>query len=124
MNWTVHKVINPIKQSHIDTALDGVCDHIVVGMGGHMVGEQDSFGPVTRFLECDDCYKAAKDVEGEELVYCGDCKKEHLKKNTIEWRWYDFYAPQGDEPLILCIECRKAPKHLARRARDEADKHA
>ena len=114
MNWYVHKVIGEVKQSDIDRALDGHCEHVTVGMKVHLVGEQDSFGPVTRFLYCVECYNKAKEEEEEELVFCDDCGKEVPKKNTIEWKWYDFYAPQGDEPLTICNDCKAGEKHKKR----------
>ena len=52
---------------------------------------------------------------------CDDCKQARARKDTIEWRWYDFYAPQGDEPLVICTECQSKPKHVKRVAKDEAD---
>lgn len=46
------------------------------------------------------------------------------RKDGAEWRWYDFYAPQGDEAPFICFACRALPKHLARVARDDADRRA
>lgn len=56
MNWFVHSVITDVDQYDIDSAHDGVCEHVRVGSSVHMFGEQDSFGPVTRFLDCEACY--------------------------------------------------------------------
>ena len=122
MNWYVHKVIGEVKQSDIDRALDGHCDHVKVGTKAHLVGEQDSFGPVTRFLYCTECYNKAKEEEGNEPVFCDDCGKEVPKKNTFEWRWYGFYAPQGDEPLIICKDCKGGEKHKKRVEADESER--
>jgi len=35
------------------------------------------------------------------------------------WRWFDFYAPQGDEELPVCSTCWNEPKHKQRLAEDE-----
>ena len=121
MNWYVHSLINSVKPSDVDRAVDGCCDHIELGKPAHMVGEQDSFGPVTRFLECVECHEAAIKQQNEEEVHCYDCRKMVKQGNTIRWRWYDFYAPQGDEPLIICLDCTKLPTHQQRVAKDRAD---
>jgi hypothetical protein len=55
------------------------------------------------------------------IVRCGDCGKDKFKYLTTEWRWFDFYAPQGDEPLVICDCCRKLPKHCERVRKDTAD---
>ena len=41
-----------------------------------------------------------------------------------QWRWYDFYAPQGDEPLEICKCCWEAPKHQERMLRDRQNEDA
>jgi len=45
-----------ITQRDIDDA-EKVCEHLSVGNLAHFVGEQDSFGPVTRYWYCTECYK-------------------------------------------------------------------
>jgi hypothetical protein len=35
-----------------------------------------------------------------------------------EWRWYDFYAAQGDEPYYICSLCWELPKHQTRMSND------
>ena len=84
-------------------------------------GEMDSFGPVCIFISCHVCEEANQEAEDNETVHCDDCKQARARKDTIEWRWYDFYAPQGDEPLVICTECQSKPKHVKRVAKDEAD---
>lgn len=119
MNWTVRRMVT-LTQKHIDEA-DEVCEHLKVGDQCYSIGEQDSFGPVTRFYECAECHEKSLEEEEQELVFCNDCGKEHPRKETTEWRWYDFYAPQGDTPLTICDSCWKASKHQQRMARDAAD---
>ena len=60
--------------------------------------------------------------EDEEMTFCHDCKKTEKAKETIKWRWYDFYAEQGDEALVICRECWKAPRHQDRMANDRAER--
>lgn len=55
-----------------------------------------------------------------EIVRCNDCKQDKFKYLTGEWRWYDFYAPQGDEALIICDCCWKLTRHQRRLAEDRA----
>lgn len=83
--------------------------------------EKDSFGFVFAEIVCEGCRDEGLKNEGEEKVCCHDCKGAFPKKETCEWRWYDFYAPQGDEPLVICNNCWGAPKHQARVAKDNAD---
>ncbi len=119
MNWIVHKVVK-LTEHNVNNA-DEVCEHLKVGDSAHMVGEQDSFGPVARFYYCTDCLAVIKEREDAELVLCHDCGEEKPQSEVMAWRWYDFYAPQGDEPLMVCSECRTKPEHLNRVARDKAD---
>ncbi len=120
MNWTVRGVVKMTEQ-RVSSA-DEVCEHLHIGDTAHVVGEQDSFGPVTRFYYCSECYEVARQREGEELEYCHDCGCEKPRSEVLAWRWYDFYAPQGDEPIMVCSDCRKKPKHLRRVAKDRADR--
>ena len=124
MNWPMHRFIKSISQNDIDNALDGSCEHIAIGQPGHLVGENDSFGPMVRYLECNDCYKETKRLEEEEEVFCTDCGCTVKVKDTISWKPYDFYAPQGDEPLIICNSCKVKETHLERVAYDKQNREA
>lgn len=122
MNWFITpKHIDSVTQRDIDAALDGACEHVEVGKPGILVGEQDSFGPVTRFLECPECRKASREQEDEELERCADCGKDYPRKEVVMWKWYDFYAASGDEPLCVCDGCRVKIKHRLRCWRDDRD---
>lgn len=93
------------------------CDHVQAGTEGYAVFcEDDSFGPVDRYVVCKPCY----DESQEELHYepCNDCKEQKKVKEIHAWKWYDFYGPQGDEPLYICTACWELPKHVARKAAD------
>jgi len=80
--------------------------------------EDDSFGPVLRNVVCEECFTKAEKASAEVLCTCSDCRKAVRAEDTREWRWFDFYAAQGDEPLVLCLGCWEAPKHLERMAED------
>ena len=122
MNWTVRKVVKLTAEMVAEA--DEVCPHAKVGDNVLMTGEEDSFGPVTRFYECSECSLKAKTQEEELPEFCTDCGKEFKAKELETWVPYDFYAPQGDEPHRLCVTCRTAPKHQARVARDARDEQA
>lgn len=111
---------NHIKRCY-GTATDNrydLCDHIKMGDRCWDITENDSFGIVSGYYCCQACKDEADREEGEELVYCADCGEEKKTKDTIRWKWYDFYAPQGDEPLIICNECADKEKHQARVTKD------
>ena len=69
------------------------------------------------------CTEKARD-EDEKNVCCHDCKAVVPRKVTIAWRWYDFYAAQGDIPITVCRDCQKAPRHPERMRRDREDYEA
>lgn len=117
MNWFVHKVNDTVREEYDH------CEHLSVGdIAPHVVGEQDSFGPVERYAMCHACYEEHQKEVDEELEYCRDCGQQKPMKDMIEWRWYDFYAPQGDEPRIVCNACTKLPKHQQRVERDKRNR--
>lgn len=84
--------------------------------------EDDSFGPVVRYVVCKACWEKAKQEQEEQKVHCNDCGQEKMAKDTISWKWYDFYAPQGDEPLTICTDCMVLPKHKQRVEKDNKDR--
>jgi len=83
--------------------------------------EADSFGVVSSHAKCKECHETEKNEVDEELHTCFDCLKEVKRADGIMWKWYDFYAPQGDEPLFICNECKGNSKHTERVAKDNAD---
>lgn len=98
------------------------CEHVTDQSLDKAVGyfyERDSFGFVAARIVCEECKTAIQKEIDAELVYCHDCKKELPRGETIEWRWHDFYAPQGDEPYIICNTCRFKETHIQRKAQDE-----
>lgn len=82
--------------------------------------ENDSFGCESYCL-CKVCDDAVEAEEGEKLQVCHDCHKSVKTKDGFEWKWYDFYAPQGDEPLFICNECRTKERHRNRVSKDRED---
>ena len=100
------------------------CDHCSKEDLSKAVGfffERDSCGYVFKYVVCEPCKVACKEAEGKQPVVCHDCGQTVERKDSIEWRWYDFYAPQGDEPLVICNTCKDAEKHKQRVAKDDAD---
>lgn len=125
MNWFTKEAIstNP-GFSKIDKCnkLDNLCEHVKENndLLYIVVSENDSWGKESTGL-CEKCYDENNKSEDEEEVICEDCKGEFKKKDTIEWCWYDFYAPQGDEPLIICNSCKSKETHIERVRQDTKD---
>lgn len=125
--FTVRNVSNfsdKQKQELVDQ--DTACKHVekAVSLAYTLHSEVDSHGPVSTHVNCKECSKKAEEeVENEEHV-CHDCKQSVKMKDGYHWKWYDFYAAQGDEPLFICDVCAKEPTHRQRVARDRADYEA
>lgn len=119
MNWEVKGVttFSAIKES----MADGVCEHLSFGDRCHYAGEQDSFGPVTRYYYCSDCFQKVQEEEGEELSCCEDCGREFKVKDLLSWKPWDFDPRDGSEPRNVCIECQGLERHQDRVKRDKAD---
>lgn len=101
------------------------CEHLSVGVKAYRaVYENDCCGTVGVYACCKECSEALDKQEDEEIVACDDCGGEFARKDTHVWKPYDFYAPQGDEPMVICGTCRLAEKHLARVRKDRADYQA
>ena len=108
-----------ISKAALDEA--DLCEHLqqeATAQAYAIFKEDDSFGPVGRIAVCKVCYDKSIQEHNEQTTCCNDCKQ--MKKNSEmrEWRWYDFYAPQGDEPLEICTDCWKEPKHQERMRKD------
>lgn len=103
------------------------CEHCSIEDFSKAVGfhyERDSFGYVGAHIVCEPCHEAIEEAEGEEETTCHDCKQNFKVKDTIEWKWWDFYGPQGDEPYVVCKECRLKPTHIERVRKDREDYEA
>lgn len=124
MNWFT-------QTSMVDASLEakkasverwGGCEHVEANSALlHMVAyENDSCGREGMCL-CAPCSAQAQAQKDAELVTCNDCKQEFKTVDTISWKWYDFYAAQGDEPVCVCKECRGKPAHQRRVQVDRAN---
>lgn len=100
------------------------CEHVTKGTAKAfaLFCEDDSFGPVHRYLACKACHDEEKAKDDASIVVCADCRGKKLKSQTRKWRWYDFYAAQGDIPTIICLDCWNKPAHQQRMAEDQEDR--
>jgi len=100
-----------------------LCEHVEAdhSLAVKVYTETDSFGPVGWYAVCWSCMEQHDKAEDEREVKCHDCGKYVPKKQTMEWKSWDFYAAQGDEPIVVCNTCRCAEKHKDRVAQDDYD---
>jgi hypothetical protein len=121
MNWMSDKTSPSEVERWLKHPGSDLCEHVAAKTAPPYIVrcEDDSFGPVCRNVICRVCYEADQEQEDNEEVVCQDCHKRVAKKDSREWRWYDFYAAQGDEPLVICNTCWHEPAHKARRAEDQ-----
>ena len=122
MNWVTSKGTADAKKALAFDTTD-MCEHVEAdqSLAYALHCEDDSFGPVGRTVLCEPCDRLHRAEEAAQAVTCNDCRKTKRRDETHPWRWYDFYAPQGDEPLIICHECWGLPRHIARRERDRQE---
>lgn len=123
MNWFVKRAVKVGSKEDLDAKFPNgwsACDHVMAdpSLAVRAVAECDSFGSDDPYIMCQACADASEEV----MVVCHDCHREVPQKNTVEWRWYDFYAPQGDEPLTICNECLEKDRHKRRVQQDEDDR--
>lgn len=104
----------------IDDERSDLCDHVEADrtLAKTVITEDDTFGPVIRFVCCAFCAENEITERDKELHVCEDCNKSLPRIQGEFWRWYDFYAPQGDEPLFICLTCKNLPTHRNRVTRD------
>lgn len=123
MNWSKSSSSAASVQLGLKDERNDRCSHVEKDPTTAVVfrREMDSFGTVSGIILCTACESAAQEAEDGEIVKCRDCGANHRRENTHEWRWYDFYAPQGDEPKIICKACWRLPKHVERMAQDRND---
>ena len=122
MNWC-HNSFLGVQRWASDERSD-LCEHVEADRKAAkaVLCEDDSFGPVGRYVVCMDCYYKAQEEEEQEIVQCDDCKSLKAKAVCREWKWYDFYSQQGDEALNICDDCRELPKHQNRVVKDDRDR--
>lgn len=123
MNWSGRSFDARQVQTWLNALESDLCEHVQAdrSLAFALLKEDDSFGPVVRAVVCKDCDARHQDDDDDRLRTCQDCHTAVRAVAGREWRCYDFYAPQGDEPTFLCTACWKAPKHQGRMAQDRAD---
>ncbi len=101
---------------------DSMCEHVEKDrtVAYRVYREDDTFGPVGRHVVCKECFEKEEDQPFHSP--CEDCGQLKPSSEMKSWKWYDYYAPQGDEPLYICVECIKLPKHLERKRRDDEER--
>lgn len=119
MNWFTKRFDKESINRAVADGGNDRCEHVDAdGSLAFSVGtESDSFGSES-YITCKSCFSAAEEREGKELCHCRDCGLDKPKSETSEWTWFDFYAPQGDEAVVICKECWVLPKHKQRLADD------
>lgn len=125
MNWFTSNIIAQysVKRKQELIEQDGGCEHVEHNpeLAYAVKRENDSFGVVGQYVVCQACDKKVDEEEGQVEHVCGDCKQTFKAKDGIAWKWYDFYAPQGDTPLMICNCCKVLPQHLGRVRQDQRD---
>jgi len=96
------------------------CDHVRENseLAVAIFTEKDSFGPLCWYAVCEECYQKTVKDEDAEVCACHQCKTVMTRGKLYAWKWYDFYAEQGDEPMLLCSTCRNSEQHKERVAED------
>ena len=100
------------------------CDHCSEDDLSKAIGfsyEKDSFGYVGTEIVCQECKESQDKEAAKQETCCHDCNNKVKVGETTEWRWYDFYAAQGDTPLVICNNCWGESKHQVRMAKDSHD---
>lgn len=127
MNWFTMSFVS-YKSTDKKAALaaeNDCCEHVEVDSSVMFAvsRENDSFGS-EGYCMCESCYQAQQKQVEQETHVCRDCKQEFtLESGGVLWKWYDFYAAQGDEEIPICGECRKKEKHINRIRRDIEDRY-
>jgi hypothetical protein len=125
MNWLSSESAEARNVARLlDSGHGEACEHVEVdrSLAVVVLKEDDSFGPVVRRVVCTQCLETHERYEAAQTVVCHDCGAHKPAGECREWRCYDFYAPQGDEPLIVCKACWDLPAHKQRRADDRQDR--
>jgi len=126
MNWFTKEYAVGMalsKKIKLIQKTDCACEHLETNPELlHVVSyECDSWGR-EGYAMCKACADKAQEEVDDEEVHCQDCHQPVKKKDSIEWRWYDFYAPQGDEPRIVCHVCVNKEEHQERVRRDQIER--
>lgn len=124
MNWFTKSRVGASSDAQKKSLVEewGGCEHVSADHTKLFIVsyENDSFGREGYCL-CEECYNKGIQVEDEEKHTCSDCRSTVAKKDGVVWKWYDFYAAQGDRPLFICNNCRTQEKHINRVEKDRRD---
>lgn len=125
MNWFTGKFVSGLslqKKEDLVSENDG-CTHVIANANllAYISYENDSFGR-EGYCMCEECKAKSDEEEDDKDVVCCDCHLTMKVKETISWKWYDFYAPQGDEAIIVCHNCQRKDKHRERVRKDANDR--
>ena len=123
MNW-MRTVKSPKEvKAKLDSGYCDYCEHVEAdsSLAVAVFTETDSFGPVDWYAVCQSCLEVVEQEAAEEERACHQCRSVKKMSELTSWKCYDFYAAQGDTPMLLCNECRNSDTH---RRRIEADQEA
>lgn len=125
MNWFTGALVGNFsddKKAEKVSQLDGVCEHVEQDSTKlyKINREHDSMGSESYGM-CKECCDRSEEYEDNQEDTCHDCKGVFKMKELRAWKWYDFYAPQGDEPLLICDTCDQSEKHIERVRKDRED---
>lgn len=117
MNWFTNKSMAKVTEE-----IHSKCKHLKEGDIAHRVSyENDGLGEPESYAMCKVCSDESLLEQNDVEERCRDCGELHKTGDMIKWRPYDFYAPQGDEPLLICNECCGKEKHRCRVEKDRGD---
>ena len=113
MNWFKKHEISNLDMREWD-----MCEHVEANhaLAYEAISENDSFGIVDKIILCKACVDSDEELHENKCTDCGA-----KAKDMREWRWFDFYAAQGDTPLYICKECWSLEKHSLRRQKDREE---
>lgn len=124
MNWFTKANVStqPLEKKEALLEEHGGCEHVEKdpSLMTRVSYENDSFGR-EGYCMCQVCADAADEHDRLEEHTCSDCKGSFPAKDMVEWKWYDFYAAQGDQPLWICNTCRTKERHIQRVKKDRQE---
>lgn len=125
MNWFKDKPLDAESaKPYLADDRNDPCEHVEADprKAFWLYTEMDSFGIVCQSVVCKECHARGENEAKEAVHECYFCKAAKPRKEGIMWRHWDFYAPQGDEEVFICMPCRsgEAAQAMFRRDAQEA----
>lgn len=120
MNWETNR---SFKDAKSDFVLEGdMCEHLHDNpmQKTYTCTEHDSFGVVSRYSYCEQCYNEQQIEEDNVELNCYDCSKVARVKEGVLWTAFDYYPQQGDVPIFICDDCSVKVRHIER-CRNDAE---